>query len=168
MLITDYIKSFAESSLKSFKWHSDIIYPRAIITTLSLIRSNTNANPEYLLRVDETLKNYALLFKSFSMYVLFNARQHHLIEIIIENQSPFANSIYHDFFEASLKNFMQNQGILHNNPFISGNIARLSDMKIPMMVLCWYFIYIVKKNNIIDKAIEELYLLEEIEAFKNR
>jgi hypothetical protein len=165
---TEYIEEFAKKSLSTFSWKHNDIHFRSVFATLVVLKSSSSISPSYLSNADKILTSYTTLYKLIGMRFVRLASQENSITPILSHSIPIENPVTTSIFTEVLTSLFYD---LDNNiPQDQADKARGTVNLIyeATLVYCWQFLSNAHRDNLVDKVIEELYLLKEIEIFKNR
>jgi hypothetical protein len=166
--IINYINDFATKSVSEFKWYYNDIYQKSVFATIVSLKSSRNVSPNYLSNADKILSGHSNLFKLIGMR--FTKRVHDgaylelILSVQVPSESPLFINIYTEVISSLLNDMTASLGKSHSDK-TNTNINLVYEA---CLVYCYHFINCAAVNNLVDKVVEELYLLREIECFKNR
>ena len=164
----EYIEEFAKKSVSTFSWKHNDIHFRSVFATLVVLKAASSVSPSYLSNADKVLSSYTTLYKLIGMRFVRLAKQEDSITPILSHSVPIENPVTTSIFTQVLTSLFYD--LDHHIPQAQADKARgtVNLMYEATLVYCWQFLSNAYRDNLVDKVIEELYLLKEIEIFKNR
>lgn len=166
--LTDYIRVFAKESSDSFEWKYPDVFNKAVLATLIDVKKSNRFTPRFISNTDKILNGHSSLFKFLGMRFCKKVHESRTTELLLDNtnptESPLFISIYADVL--SVMFFDMKKTIDKTSIDKLSNTINL--INLPTIVYCWHFLNFCENYNLLDKVVEELYLLREIEGFKNR
>lgn len=166
--VTDYIKEFARVSVIDFRWAYVDVYTRALFATVASLKSSRNVTTNYLSNSDKILTGHSTLFKLIGLRFIKKAHDNKVIEPLIVGMTPSENPLFINTFTEVISGLYQDMLSSMDKSHVDRTIASVNLIYEATLVYCWHYLNIAHHQNLIDKVLEELYLLREIEAFKNR
>jgi hypothetical protein len=166
--VTDYIKDFAEKSAGEFKWYYVDLYSRAVFSTIVSLKSSRNVSINYLTNADKTLCGHGILFKLLGLRFVKKAYDDKIVPLILSNTVPSESPLFVNTFTAVTSSLHHDMLEIFPKIQADRSISVINLIYEASLVYCWHYLNIAESNNMVDKVVEELYLLKEIEGFKNR
>lgn len=168
MFTTEYIKTFARRSVRNFRWYYVDFYTSSVFLSIASLKGIRRISPNYLSNADKILTGHSNLFKLVGLRFLRKAYEKKLIDILLSHKSPIESPFFINTFTEVLsemyRDMTRTMGISHTDK-INTTINLVYEAS---LLYCWHFLNSAKSKNMIDVLNEELYLLKEIEAIKNR
>jgi hypothetical protein len=167
-LISEYIADFAKKSVFDYTWYYSDLYYKSIFTTLLFLKNSNRFSVNYLSTCDNILTTNSNFLMLLSLRFSRKIYEAEVTDIIVLNTDPLGNpflaNIFNDVFQTLINDMGKSLGI--------ESAERIKIIVSPIMtalsVYCWQFIKNAKQRGLLAKVVEELYLLREIEVFKNR
>jgi len=166
--ITDYIRDFAVKSLIDYKWTYIELYSRAIFATVVTLKASKKVSQNYLSNADKTLCGHSTLFKLIGLRFLKKADEDKLIDLLLSSTIPSESPLFINTFTFVTSELHKDMLAIFPKVQADRSIATINLIYEATLVYCWHYLNIAVANNVVDKVVEELYLLKEIDVFKNR
>jgi hypothetical protein len=132
------------------------------------LKASRNVSINYLSNSNKILTGHSSLFKLIGIRFLNTAKESHRLEILLPSMVPSENPIFINTFTEVISGIYQDMLETMTKSQVDKTMSKVNLVYDASLVYCWHFINMAYNNNLVDKVIEELYLLKEIEAFKNR
>ena len=166
--VIQYIEDFARTSAVKFHWYHDDVFQQSILLAVVTIKIKYAANPSYLTLFDKLVSANSNIFKALMLRLLLASRED---DLIIKIASGFPNRGDHTLSYLFDEVYMQFENDLSKN-FTQVQVNKLSEivnsLHDALIQLGYHFIKTAYTKNLVDVLSEELYLLREIDAFRNR
>lgn len=149
-------------------WKHVNIFENAVFTSIALIRSAKRVNISLLNKYDLATKNYHYVFKLLALNVLGETANKNFVDDILNNSDIANNNVFIYVYDIAFDKFIKDLESNYDANLSKAALNLFTELKSYSHIYCFEFLRHAKKQNIVDDLCEELYLLEEIELFKNR
>lgn len=165
--VTSYIKDFSTIKLQ-VNWKNGEIHTRAIFSTLVTLKSYSRVNISFLNKLEKNSNSYSYVFRLLALKYLFCAKKRLFTSDILLNRNINTNNVHNFVLNESIELLLKDIKLNYNDDQRKNAEKLIIDMMPGIKIYCFEFLYFIEKDNLVDVLLEELYLLEEIELFKNR
>jgi hypothetical protein len=166
--ITGYIEDAAASLSKDFKWEYVNVYSSASLATLTTLKSSRLISQTYTINTNKIITSQSALFKLLGMRFLKKVTESGSTELLTGKIVPSDNHLFVNIFTQVVSSIYQDMLVNMEKKVVDRKMSYINLIYEATLVFCWHFLNISHSKNNVDKVIEELYLLKEIEVFKNR
>jgi hypothetical protein len=167
-LITDYIVEFAKKSSFEFSWAYPDLFHKSTLSTIFYLRSLNKFTTSYLSVLEKTLSGNANFIMLLSLRFVRKVYESNLTVPILSNPDPTESVILLNIFTEVFESLLSDMGKSLGKEAESKIRKSSSLITRGLAVYCWQYLKNTKERGLLLKIVEELYLLREIEVFKNR
>jgi hypothetical protein len=166
--LIDYIEKFAKDSIATAKWTYVEIFNKSFFITVAQMKGNAKFYPSYLSNFDNIISKNSNLFILLGMRFCREASSKKMVEIILNNPYPLESPVFSSFFDRVLTTLLNDINSSLGKSFGASSLLQVNKIREGVMIMSWNYLNIAVTSGQLDKVLDELFLLKEIEIFKNR
>jgi len=165
---SDYIKEAAMKGASRYHWRHPNHFTRASFNTIVHLKAAGKLNPNHLEHASRIMESHSHIFMLLGMYYVREGIEGKKIDYLTQKEDGYLLKLSGDIFAVSFEKFMFDIADTGSDQQIQAIRRIVDSIQYISTVYCWLFLSLAKKDDILKDLNEELYLLQEINAFTKR